>query len=111
MQGHPKPRPRRRATTQTIEEIEARAAEILQAERDVLADLAEWLRAAAVELPVESKLPIRMAKAANNADLFTRGDLAEFGVRDTEKLIDEWNRERCEMMFDALAKVLGRTVS
>lgn len=52
-----------------------------------------------------------MAKAANNADLFARGDLAEWGMVDLERVIEGWNRERCEGVFDALAKYLGRTVS
>jgi hypothetical protein len=62
----------RRSTTQTIAQIEARAAEVREAERDALFDLAEFLRALAVELPVESKLPLKFAESAKALELFGR---------------------------------------
>jgi hypothetical protein len=71
---NPSPRSRQRATTQTIEQIEAQAEAIRQAEADVMADLAAWLRDRAVELPVESKLPMQFALMANDLELFSGGD-------------------------------------
>lgn len=109
----PNPRPRRRATTQTIEQIEAQAAAIEHAECAVMQDLAAWLRERAVELPVESKLPMRFAKAANDIELFTGGSssMPEFAARRgvQRNLVDEWGRERCEELRDLLEDALGRT--
>src|SRR4051794_38449787 len=70
--GKPTPARARRATTQTIEQIEARAAAIDEAERDSLRRLAAFLRDLAVELPVESKLPLQCADAAKTLDQFAR---------------------------------------
>lgn len=68
----PTPARARRQTTQTIEQIEARAAEIVEAERTAMRELAAFLRNRAVELPVESKLPLRFAESAQTLDLFER---------------------------------------
>lgn len=67
------------AVTQTIDQIEARAAEIAEAERSALRDLAEWLRAVAVELPAESKLPLRFSESARTLDLWSTGGHATTG--------------------------------
>lgn len=77
--GKPTPARARRAT-QTIDEIEARAAEIVEAERASLQRLAAFLRNEAVELPVESKMPLRLAKAAKTVSLFVDGSSQEAGI-------------------------------
>jgi SOS response regulatory protein OraA/RecX len=96
---------------QTIEQIEAHAAAVLEEERQALRALAACMRELAVRLPVESKLPVRMAKAARSADLFSGGDVAWVGLLDVERLVDEWGREQCERLLDTLAEYLGREVS
>jgi hypothetical protein len=106
----PNPRPRKRATTQTIDEIEAQAAAILQQERDVMNDLAAWLRAAAVELPVESKIPVKFAKVANSIELYTgrNGTIPGLGTYKVDQAVEEWGREAIEDYADELQKWLGK---
>jgi hypothetical protein len=101
--------PRTRPTTQTIDQIEARAAEITQAERDVMNDLAEWLRAAAVELPVESKLPVTFARVANDIELFTgrNATIPALGVHDVYRAVEDWGREQLREWVANIEKVLG----
>src|SRR4051794_24880595 len=60
--------PARRQTTQTIAQIEARAAEVAQHEREAVCRIADLLRELAVTLPAESKLPMRFAKTARSID-------------------------------------------
>jgi hypothetical protein len=112
-QDQPNPRPGRRATTQTIEQIEAQAEAVRQAEEDVMVDLAAWLRAAAVELPVESKLPVKLAKTASNIDLYTgRGSAyPALGLWHVDEVINDRNRQEAEGLLERLAMALGRTVS
>jgi hypothetical protein len=109
----PNPRSGDRATTQTIDQIEAQAAAIEHAECAVMQDLAAWLRERAVELPVESKLPMRFAKAAKDIELFTGGSSAmpEFAARRgvQRNLVDKWGHERCEELRDLLDDALRRT--
>lgn len=57
-----------RGSSQTIDEIEARAAEIAHAEREAVCQVTELLRELAVTLPVESELPMRFAKTARRID-------------------------------------------
>jgi hypothetical protein len=97
---------------QTIEDIERQAEAIRQAEADTMARLAAFLRELAVALPPESKLPVRLAKAAKGADLFAT-DFPEpvHGLWDTEQLIREWGNEACEALLERLAHALGRKVS
>src|SRR5215217_8250307 len=57
-------------TTQTIEEIERRAADVLEQERQALRALVDCLREIAVRLPVESRLPLDLAKAAGTLELW-----------------------------------------
>ncbi len=59
--------------TLTIEEIEAQAERVTEAERDAMRRLAVFLREIAVELPAESKAPVRLAKVAKSIDLYTTG--------------------------------------
>src|SRR4051794_26072319 len=103
----PTPARARRQSTQTIEQIEARAAEINEVERCALRELAAFLRDRAVELPVESKLPLRFAESAKTLDLFARttgGFPAEIGydcaidpvIRDL-KAEHAQDRERAEV--------------
>lgn len=70
-----------RATTQTIEQIEARLIEVRGADRDAMQQIANLLRELAVTLPVESKLPLRFAESAKTLDLFSRdnGTLLDAG--------------------------------
>ena len=70
-----------KSVTQTIDQIEARAAAIDRAERDALARLAAFLRDLAVELPVESKLPVEFAKSAKTLGLWRDGGRAAVGYR------------------------------
>ncbi len=48
----------------TIEDIERRAAEVLEAEKQALAAIAACLREVAVRLPPDSQMPLKLAKAA-----------------------------------------------
>lgn len=102
-----------RVTTQTIAEIEAQAEAIRWAEETAMVDLAAWLRETAVTLPAESKLPIRFAKAAKTIEYYTgrRSDSPWLGFHDVHKTIEEYGREGCEVLFNGLAKILGREVS
>ena len=79
----------------TIDEIEARAAEVLEAERDGMRRLAEFLRELAVELPPESGLPLKLAKAAKTIELFERGSHPGIGTMDLFEVIEEWGVEAC----------------
>jgi hypothetical protein len=109
-QHQPNPRRGRRATTQTIEQIDAEAAAIRQAEEDVMVALAGYLRDLAVQLPVESKLPVVFAKTAKAIGLYT-GRESEFpwlGFRDVSQMVEEYGRERCEDLYGSLARQLGK---
>lgn len=66
-----------RATTQTIEQLEARIVEVREADRDAMQQIAELLRELAVTLPAESKLPLRFAKAAKSIDAYTGGGILD----------------------------------
>lgn len=110
--GKPTPARARRAT-QTIDELEARAAEIAEAEREAVCQVAELLRELAVTLPVESELPMRFAKTArmigdrragdvgNSLAAFDLDELARDCSKDQElaaavamiTAIDMWPRE------------------
>lgn len=65
------------ATTQTIEQIEARLVEVREADRDAMQRIADLLRELAVTLPIESKLPLRFAKAAKSIDAYTGGGILD----------------------------------
>jgi hypothetical protein len=88
-----------RSGAQTIEEIEARADAIKQAENEAMSALAAFLRDLAVTLPPESKLPVRFAEAAKSIDLF--GDAAAFWR--VEQGIREWNADKVDELI-ALAQ-------
>jgi hypothetical protein len=87
---------------QTIDQIEARAVEVKEAERDAMRRLAEALREIAVELPPESTLPIRLAKAAKTIDLFQLGSHPDVGLMDVPRLVDEWGVEACAELVASL---------
>lgn len=54
----------RRQTTQTIKEIEARIVEVREAENEALLVLVQAMREIAVRLPVQSRLPMILARYA-----------------------------------------------
>jgi leucyl aminopeptidase len=60
----------RRQTTQTIAEIELRAAEIEHAEREAMTELVAFIRELMCTLPPESAFPLRFARAADNIEQF-----------------------------------------
>lgn len=91
---------------QTIEQIEARDAEVRTAERDAMSQLAELLRELAVELPPESRLPIRFAKTANYIDIFTTGPYHVMRTTDIDRLVNEWSLEEIEALIPKLESAL-----
>jgi hypothetical protein len=92
------------SAARTIEEIEARAAEVLEADRDAMRRLAEFLRELAVELPAESSLPLNLAKAAKTIDLFQRGAHPELGLMDLPRIVDEWGVEAVAVLAQKLVE-------
>jgi leucyl aminopeptidase len=62
----------RRQTTQTIAQIEAKAAEIEHAEREAMTELVAFIRELMCSLPPESRYPLRFARAADNIEQFNR---------------------------------------
>lgn len=75
----------------TIEQIEQRAAEIHRAECDALRSIAAFLREQAVNLPVESRLPLDFAEAANTLDTFSRSpDPAGWGGVALHNRVPKW---------------------
>ena len=98
------PRPRQRATTQTIEQIEARAAEIEQAERDVMLDLAEWLRARGrrAAAGVQAAAQVREGR---DADRRVRRRRQHVGVN---VLVKEHERDTLEALIAQAQRALER---
>ena len=88
----------------TIQEIEARAAEVLEAERDAMRRLAEVLRELAVELPGESGLPLKLAKAAKTIDIFQSGAHPDLGLMDLPRIVDEWGVEAVAVLAQKLVE-------
>lgn len=58
----------RRATTQTIEQIERRIVDVRDAENEALGVLVTVMREIAVRLPVESRLPLILAERAKSIE-------------------------------------------
>jgi hypothetical protein len=95
-------------TPRTIEEIEQRAALIHRSERDAFDRLAAFLRELAVELPPESRLPIRFAEAANRiTQLHDTGALA---ARIMEREVQEYELDEVDAWIAELARWRGRKV-
>lgn len=84
------------ASGATIEEIEARAAEIRQAEMDALAALVACMREIATHCPPEGRLGLRLAKSSQTMDLWAESDGRQdlgviVGVRDLcDALAHDW---------------------
>ncbi|HEY4279401.1 MAG TPA: hypothetical protein VGM91_14350 [Conexibacter sp.] len=57
-----------RATTQTIDQLERRIVAVRDAENDALTVLVTVLREIAVRLPVDSRLPLILAKRAKSIE-------------------------------------------
>src|SRR4051794_20764239 len=84
---------------QTIEAIEARAAEIVERERVAMLNIAAFFRETAVELPPESRMPVRLANAARTLDSFARGsEPALWGCLTFDKVVEAYSNELLEMI-------------
>jgi hypothetical protein len=75
------------------EEIEAHAEEIKRAEGEAMRKIAALMRDLAVELPHESKLPVRFADTANRIDRFAEFALHRYSLGDLNNIVDEWGPE------------------
>lgn len=91
----------------TIEDIERRAAEVRDAEREALRSLAAHVRELAVQLPPESRVPIRFANLARELDLFEDHAEAAFAVL-RQEVVNEVVREQVEDWVASLQQWLGR---
>ncbi len=90
-------------TPRTIEEIEAQAERVTEAERDAMRRLAAFLRELAVELPAESKAPVRLAKVAKKLDIFIDGtEPASWCCLPVEQFVREYGADAVD---DYIAKL------
>ena len=64
----------------TLEELEARAAQVQAEEREAIAALVHCIREIAVRCPTESRLPLELARAAERLSVYTHHGDADVGI-------------------------------
>jgi hypothetical protein len=99
----------------TIEEIEQRAAEVHEAEREAFRRLAELMRELAVTLPAESSLPLHLAQNAKGIlgilDISARMEVKAETVRivagrNVDKTADTFERDELEQLVAVCQRAL-----
>lgn len=93
----------------TIEDLEAQAAAVTEAEREAMRRLAAFLRELAIELPAESRIPVRMAKAAKNLDVFTNAtEPGHWGCGTVDQIVQEYGIDAVDDYIAQLERARSR---